>query len=131
MPLGLTLSENDAFWTLSSDSMAVRTIDQVIQPGDSLEITVFLRSTGIAYDLYLQEVIATAEITFMRDLDSMLVDDIDSYPDTVRTNDNGSYDTTDNFCDDDGTIDEDDHDFLKIIFVYIDPTGIYLLRKNW
>ncbi len=130
MPQGLTLSENDPFWSLSTDSMAVRTIHQSIVPGDSLSFQILLRSTGVAYDLYLLNTIATAEITAMRDTRGNIVDDIDSRPDNNRTNDNGSYETTDNFCDDDGTIDEDDHDFIKILFDYIDPTGYIYCEKT-
>ena len=130
LPIGLTLSENDPHWTLSNDSMAIREITKTLHPGDTLDIQILVRSTGSAYDLYLQSVIGTAEITHMRDVESVLVEDVDSRPDSIRTNDNGSYEETDDWCDDNGEIDEDDHDFVQIKFRYIDPTGWIYCEKT-
>ena len=130
VPDGLSLSPNENLWTLSSDDRAMTTLNSSLAPGDSIDVEILLRITGSAYDLLLDEIVGTAEIAYMKNENLVIVLDEDSTPDTIRTNDNGDVNTTDNWCDDDGTIDEDDHDFLKVVLRYIDPTGFIYCEKS-
>jgi len=101
----------NATWSYSSGTrIATRTFAGPIQPGDSAEILIRLQVLSNPGDA--NAYINFAEIRSARDTLNVLRDDIDSSPDDDANNDIGGQPggPTDDMVDDDGTIDEDDHD---------------------
>ena len=101
----------NAAWSYSAGlSQASRIVSGPLKPGDSLDITIRLRTisnpgSSTAY-------INFSEIKSAQDSLGTTSVDIDSNPDDNPNNDIGGEPggPTDNLIDDDGTIDEDDHD---------------------
>ncbi|MBK6700115.1 MAG: DUF11 domain-containing protein [Saprospiraceae bacterium] len=98
-------------WSYSSGSgIASRTITGPLMPGDSLNVTIRLRvlpNPGSA-NAYIN----FSEIKSAQDTLGVIVSDIDSQPDDDPLNDIGGEPggPTDDEINDDGTVDEDDHD---------------------
>ena len=98
-------------WSYSAGlSQASRIVAGPLKPGDSLDITIRLRT--IANPGSSTAYINFSEIKSAQDSLGATRGDIDSNPDDNPINDIGgeSGGPTDNLIDDDGTIDEDDHD---------------------
>lgn len=98
-------------WSYSAGlSQASRIVAGPLKPGDSLDITIRLRT--IANPGSSTAYINFSEIKSAQDSLGATRGDIDSNPDDNPINDIGGEPggPTDNLIDDDGTIDEDDHD---------------------
>ncbi|MCC6843703.1 MAG: DUF11 domain-containing protein [Saprospiraceae bacterium] len=101
----------NAAWSYSAGlSQASRIVAGPLKPGDSLDITIRLRT--IANPGSSTAYINFSEIKSAQDSLGATRGDIDSNPDDNPINDIGGEPggPTDNLIDDDGTIDEDDHD---------------------
>ncbi|HEX5625674.1 MAG TPA: SdrD B-like domain-containing protein, partial [Saprospiraceae bacterium] len=94
-------------WTVLGNK-AYRTINQLLQPGASQTIQIFL----IIKNRNQAEWIDLAEIRAMWDAQGNLLQDYDSTPDQDPLNDAGGIvaTATDDVWSGDGTVDEDDHD---------------------
>ncbi len=120
VPVGLDFISGgfNSPWTYTSGNrQATRTISGPIKPGDSAEVLVRLRvlpNQGRS-DAYLNY----AEIRSARDTTNTIRQDTDSDSDDDPVNDNGGepLGPNDDRIDDDGDIDEDDHD-PAVIHVY-------------
>ncbi|MCR9290331.1 MAG: gliding motility-associated C-terminal domain-containing protein [Bacteroidetes bacterium] len=114
IPAGFILSPNDANGWADLGATATQTISGPIASGDSAKIEITLQVvSGTGYGIYFN----TAEITNAsddsgRDLTNF---DFDSQPDT----DNSDL-LVDDEINDDGTIDEDDHDVAPVEIEIID-----------
>ncbi|WP_235296108.1 SdrD B-like domain-containing protein [Portibacter marinus] len=96
-------------WKLLDDSTVTYLIDESINPLTSRTISLTLETGNLIPG---NEIIIYAEISAAVDEYGNENSDVDSTPDGIRDNDNGGnpYDGTDNEINDNGTIDEDDHD---------------------
>lgn len=102
-------------WTQTTGSTVTTTYDGVLEPGESVELSV----TFILIDNNdFRNIVNYAEISGFEAADPTVLVDFDSNPDILLNNDNGGdpYGVTDNMIDDHGTIDEDDHDpaFIRV-----------------
>ncbi|MDX1684926.1 MAG: SdrD B-like domain-containing protein, partial [Saprospiraceae bacterium] len=115
LPQGLTLSANDNNgWSLVQQGV-ISTIPGMVNPGESITKSILLEVTG---DAQPGQVINFAEISAARDDQGqdMSAFDFDSSPDKEVDNDIGGEPNgpTDNVYNDNGLIDEDDHDPAKL-----------------
>jgi len=104
IPAGFVLSPNDTNgWASAGGNNVSLTINETIAPGTSVTRDIVLMvNTDISAGTYIN----TSEITGATDTDGDAADDIDSTPNTNPSDDN----LVDNLINDDGDIDEDDHD---------------------
>ncbi|MBT8191222.1 MAG: DUF11 domain-containing protein, partial [Bacteroidia bacterium] len=115
-PESLTFNQSEnSQWTQSSGSTVSTTINEVLEPGASITVSVTL---DVIDNNGFRNIVDYAEISgFMSDNPSVTVD-FDSSPDILFNNDIGGnpYDYTDNMIDDHGSVDEDDHDpaFVRV-----------------
>lgn len=102
----------NAGWTVAN-GVASYTIEEQLEPNETKDvfITLFINE-GLSYD----EFINYAEISSAEDQFGQNGQDIDSNADADATNDAGGvpFQNTDNQVDDDGTVDEDDHDVAMV-----------------
>ncbi len=109
-PQGLIfLQGQNPGWVATGPNMVTYTHTRSFESGD--EITLPIRLL-IADDAPLTELMNFAEISDFETSIPSIIDDFDSQPDTDITNDiGGTLNTsTDNMTDDNGVVDEDDHD---------------------
>ncbi len=119
-------------WTING-SIAETSIYN-IAAGQSVEVFITLTANGNISDL-----VNIAEISAIYDQDGNSLDDKDSVADMDPTNDNGGEvdGPMDNKVDDDGTLDEDDHD-PAMVYIFdlalrktvVDPGLVYLPGDN-
>ena len=132
VPAGLKLSSSDVTWTEVNDSIATYTSSSRLQPGDSIVLPLVMMLSPEAYSQPTQEYINVAEISEMKDTFGLIIDDIDSDPDSIPDNDVGgeANGPSDDVIDDDGTFDEDDSDPALVYSVSIDPLGYIYCEKT-
>ncbi len=119
LPEGISL--NDVNWTLLNDSTAVRTLtvaDGIIQTGGLLPDSMIMVTIDYTIDLTFMgdSLVTYVEIGGATDGAGNPVTDIDSSPDSDRTNDSGGVPNspTDNEVNQSPPIDEDDHDPMQL-----------------
>lgn len=133
IPLGFDFVQgSNPNWTLNG-TLAQTSIYN-LAPGSSTEIFITLIANGNNSDH-----INIAEISAIYDQDGNDLEDVDSVPDEDPNNDiGGEVDSPmDNKVDDDGTVDEDDHD-PAMVYVFdlalrktvVNPSAVYLPGDN-
>lgn len=106
-------------WVLLDDSTVIYTINDEIAPLSSRSVALTLEVGNINSDV---DLVNYAEIRSSVDIFGQVGKDVDSQSDGDRNNDIGGspYDLTDNEINDDGSIDEDDHDPALLNFSVFD-----------
>ncbi|MFT6782843.1 MAG: putative repeat protein (TIGR01451 family) [Saprospiraceae bacterium] len=108
LPSGYTFDpESNPGWDLEDDKLTT-TITQKIIPGTNVSKTLMLLVNGSQAANYTN----VAEISGAKNLAGEEAHDVDSTPDAIGNNDNGGepFTSTDDQINDEGEIDEDDHD---------------------
>lgn len=101
-------SEN-AGWVTSMPGIVKLDVNNLLLPGETRTLSLRL---GVIADCDYDDILDIAEISAFVSSVPGITQDVDSDADDFLLNDKGGnpYDFTDNLIDDDGTIDEDDHD---------------------